>query len=574
MEMKTFLEKLHKGRVNDMYKKPEQTTGLRAVYYARVSTEEEKQVNALTKQCEEAEHCISSNGWKLVDRYVDEGKSGTTSKRRNEYNRLYDDMEIDKFDIIVIKSQDRLMRNVKDWYVFIDKMVKNGKRLYFYLENKWYESDDALITGIKAILAEEYSRELSKKINNSNKRRQQSGTSIITNGKLWGYNQKDGELTINEEEAKVVRRIFELYISGLGCRGIRKKLTEEGYLTRNATEFAETTIKRMIKNEKYKGTVIFNKQHKDFDTKRIMQNPPEEWIVHENRIPAIIDPIIWEEANRIMRERSIKAGGDNRVDQKFGYNKSKHPLGGKIICSECGKVYYRTHVKSKDRTKFKYVWQCSTYVQKGRIHPWKKPKVKYDNPDGWIGCDGINLEDDKLMELMNEIARDCSLDIEFIIDKMTEYVTKLFESTDNTINIEETQKSMDKINAQKNFLLDKYINGILNDSDYIRKSKELDSKLDVLNVKLEQIQNSEDTKADMENKLQRIKDELRNGIIEEEKVTFIMDRVKKILVYKDHLEVELEFIGNIIASIEKDKSLNVITARPDRYLYGSSEDPI
>lgn len=258
-----------------MYKKSEQKIGLRAVYYARVSTEEEKQVNALAKQCEEAEHCISSNGWNLVDMYVDEGKSGTTSKRRNEYNRLYEDMEIDKFDVIVIKSQDRLMRNVKDWYIFIDKMVKNGKRLYFYLENKWYESDDALITGIKAILAEEYSRELSKKINNSNRRRQQTGTSIITNGKLWGYNQKEGELTINEEEAKVVRRVFELYISGLGCRGIRKKLTQEGYLTRNSTEFAETTIKRMIKNEKYKGTVIFNKQHKDFDTKKIIKNPPK-----------------------------------------------------------------------------------------------------------------------------------------------------------------------------------------------------------------------------------------------------------------------------------------------------------
>lgn len=557
-----------------MYKKLEQKKGLRAVYYARVSTEEEKQVNALAKQCEEAEYCISSNGWNLVDKYVDEGKSGTTSKRRNEYNRLYDDMEIDKFDVIVIKSQDRLMRNVKDWYVFIDKMSKNGKRLYFYLENKWYESDDALITGIKAILAEEYSRELSKKINNSNRRRQQTGTSIITNGKLWGYNQKDGELTINEEEAKVVRRIFELYISGLGCRGIRKKLTEEGYLTRNATEFAETTIKRMIKNEKYKGTVVFNKQHKNFDTKRIVQNPPEEWIVHENRIPAIIDPVIWEEANKIMKSRSIKAGGDNRIDQKFGYNKSKHPLGGKIICSECGKVYYRTHVKNKDHTKFKYVWQCSTYVQKGRIHPWKKPNVKYDNPDGWVGCDGINLEDDKLMGLMNEIARDCSLDIEFIIDKMTEYITKLFESSDNTINIEETQKSIDKINSQKSFLLDKYINGILNDSDYIRKSKELDSKLDLLNEKMEQLQNSEETKIDMENKLQRIKDELRNGIIEEEKVTFIMDRVKKILVYKDHLEVELELIGNIIASIEKDKSLNVITTRSDRYLCGSSQNQV
>ncbi len=167
------------------------------------------------------------------------------------------------------------------------------------------------------------------------------------------------------------------------------------------------------------------------------------------------------------------------------------------------------------------------------------------------------------MGLMNDIASDCSLDIEFIIDKMTEYISRLFESSDNTLNIEETQKDIDKVNVQKNFLLDKYMNGIINDSDYMKKSKELDSKLDVLSSKMEQLKNSEETKNDMENKLQRIKQELRNGIIEEEKVSFIMDRVKKIVVYKDHLEIELEFIGNIIASIGDDKSLNVINARPD-----------
>lgn len=545
-----------------MYRRELEHVVLKAVYYARVSTEEEKQMNALAKQCDEAIRCISSNKWILVDQYIDEGKSGTTSQRRNEYNRLYEDLETDKFDVVVIKSQDRLMRNVKDWYIFIDKMVKNGKRLYFYLDNKWYESDDALITGIKAILAEEYSRELSKKINNSNKRRQQSGTSIITNGKLWGYNQKDGELTINEDEAKVVRRIFELYISGLGCRGIRKKLTEEGYLTRNATEFAETTIKRMIKNEKYKGTVIFNKQHKDFNTKKIIQNPPSEWITHENRIPAIIDPVIWEEANRIMKQRSKKAGGGNRIDQKIGYNKSKHPLGGKIICGECGKVYYRSHVKNKDRTKFKYVWQCSTYVQKGRIHPWKKANVKYDSPKEWVGCDGINLEDDKIMNLMNDIASDCSLDIEFIINKMTEYLSILFESSDMQFNIEETQKNIDKIEVQKSFLLDKYMSGIINDADYVKKSRELDIKLDTFEQKKEELQRSEETKADMEDKLQRIQYELKNSIIDEEKVRFIMDRVKQITVHNDHLEIELEFIGDIVASVQSDKSLKVINTRP------------
>ncbi len=552
-----------------MYKKGLDWVGLRAVYYARVSTEEEKQVNALAKQCAEAEYCIESNKWVLVDSYIDEGKSGTTSQKRNEYNRLCEDLETDKFDVVVIKSQDRLMRNVKDWYIFIDKMVKNGKKLYFYLENKWYESDDALITGIKAILAEEYSRELSKKINNSNRRRQQSATSIITNGKLWGYNQKDGELTINEEEAKVVRRIFELYISGLGCRGIRKKLTEEGFLTRNATEFAETTIKRMIKNEKYKGTVIFNKQHKDFNTKKIIHNPSSEWIVHENRIPAIIEPVIWEEANKIMKERSKKASGDNRIDQKFGYNKSKHPLGGKIICGECGKVYYRSHVKNKDRTKYKYVWQCSTYVQKGRIHPWKKANIKYNNPKEWVGCDGINLEDEKIMNLMNDIASDCSLDMEFIINKMTEYLSMLFESSDMQLNIEETQKNIDKIEAQKSFLLDKYMNGIINDADYVKKSRELDIKLDTFEHNKEEFQKSEETKADMENKLQRIRHELKNSIIDEEKVRFIMDRVKQITVHNDHLEIELEFIGDIVASVQSDKSLKVVNTRPDRYLRGN-----
>lgn len=154
-----------------------------------------------------------------------------------------------------------------------------------------------------------------------------------------------------------------------------------GVLTRNATEFAETTIKRMIKNEKYKGTVIFNKTHRDFETKKVKNNPPEKWIVHENRIPAIIDTAIWEEANRLMKERSIKVSGNNRIDQKVRYNKSKNLLGGKIICSECGKVYYTTHVKnSHDNTKFKYIWHCSTYVRKGRIHPWKRENVKCDNP--------------------------------------------------------------------------------------------------------------------------------------------------------------------------------------------------
>ena len=87
---------------------------LRAVIYARCSTEEESQKDALIKQVEEAKECVCQNGWIFVDSYV-ESRSGTTTKGRNEYNRLYEDLSKDRFDVIVIKSQDRLMRNTRDW---------------------------------------------------------------------------------------------------------------------------------------------------------------------------------------------------------------------------------------------------------------------------------------------------------------------------------------------------------------------------------------------------------------------------------------------------------------------------
>ena len=143
----------------------------RAVFYARVSTQEEQQLKALPKQVEECKDCIKAQGWALVDQYVDEGKSGTRVKGRDEYRRLMDDIELNKFDIIVVKSQDRLQRSAKDWYIFIDKLVTHDIRLYMYLENSYYTTDNSLITGIKAILAEEYSRDLSKKLNNANRRR-------------------------------------------------------------------------------------------------------------------------------------------------------------------------------------------------------------------------------------------------------------------------------------------------------------------------------------------------------------------------------------------------------------------
>ena len=246
---------------------------LRAVFYARVSTEEERQLNALEKQVAECKDAVLQKGWKLVDQYVDEGKSGTQIKRRDEYRRLFEDLENDKFDIVVIKSQDRLQRNTLDWYIWIDRLTTHGKRLYMYLEDTFYSPDNALISGIKAILAEEYSRELSKKINNSYKRRIEAAKngekiSIVNNSRSLGYDKVNGELVINEKEAEIVRMIFNMYVSGEGLRAISNTLYDMGYRNRSGNEIDPTTISRMLSSEKYKGVYVINQRHYDFDTKK------------------------------------------------------------------------------------------------------------------------------------------------------------------------------------------------------------------------------------------------------------------------------------------------------------------
>ena len=117
---------------------------LRAVPYNRVSTDELVQKDALEIQIQESIECIEQMGWIMVDQYIDEGRTGTVTKGRDEYKRLMEDMHTNNFDVIVIKSQDRLMRNTKDWYLFVDALVTNNKKLYIYLERKFYTPETVL----------------------------------------------------------------------------------------------------------------------------------------------------------------------------------------------------------------------------------------------------------------------------------------------------------------------------------------------------------------------------------------------------------------------------------------------
>lgn len=458
----------------------------RVVYYARVSTTESGQLESLEKQMEELNSFIAEKeDWVLVDEYIDEGKSGTTSKGRKQYTRLYADLLEDKFDIIVVKDQSRLMRNVLDWYMFIDRLAKNEKKLFYYMENQYYSPEDAILNGVRALVAEQYSRDLSKKINNANKTRMKKGR-IVTNGKMWGYNQKDGHLYINEEEAKIVRNIFEMYISGLGFRKIQQELKSRGITNQNGNDFSMTTLKRMIRNEKYMGTAVMNKQHRVFETKKTIDVPKEEWVIIENAVPAIVDKEIFEKANELLKKKS-KESNHNGKDkgELYGYWKGSYLYSGKIVCGKCGKPYWHQKYKTMKCD----VWQCSSYRNYGKTSEF--------------GCDNPHIYNYALDEIVKEIVYEFWDKKEDAIKNVIEVLDKALQKNGYEDSIKDLSAKKSKIERKKENLMNMRLDGEITKEEFKNQKEKLDNEFNIID---EQINIFEQKNKQIVDKKQRMKE--------------------------------------------------------------------
>lgn len=450
----------------------------KAVCYCRVSTEEEKQLNALDKQIYELEAFVQAkDDWELIETYVDEGKTGTSTKSRKSYQQLFNDLLTDKFSIIVIKDQSRLMRNVLDWYMFIDRINKNGKKLFMYLDNQYYTPDNAFITGIKAMMAEEYSRDLSKRLQSAARRSQKSGVAY-GNSRIFGYTKVKGSYVIDEEEAQLVREIFDMYVQGNGIRKIVNEFAERGVLSRNGTPFAFTTIKRILKNEKYKGDLAGHKTERDFETKTVKRVDPSEYIVFENALPPIVSREIWDKCAEI-REARLKKYEKNYISRMGnlelkGQYKGKYPLSNRIICGICSKPMWhgeRSDVKLSRSNQGVDVssWTCSTFRKHG---------LKTKNP---FGCIPIRLYNRELYACLK-----------FVISELADTnstscmsnVVKILASTlteKNTVSdIEKYNKELQQINKKLDKLLDTYLDEVISKAEYNEKKTALSNRQETL----------------------------------------------------------------------------------------------
>ena len=525
---------------------------LRAVFYARVSTQEEAQLRALPKQVEECKDKIKEKGWELVDQYVDEGKSGTTVKNRTEYQRLLDDMGANKFDILVVKSQDRLQRNPRDWYIFVDKLNSNGIKLYFYLEGRYFKSDeDALITGIKAILAGEYSRDLSKKLNNSNKRRIEKArngekVSAMGNGQTYGYKIVNGEWVIDKEQEEVVRKMYELYSELHSISKVRNALNEQGYRNQKGKLFTEEVIGRVIKNVMHKGWVILNRHHRDFDTKEIIEKPEEEWVIVKNDHEPIVSEELWDAVND-----EIQSHRNNGNSKARGKRMGVDALSGKMFCNCCGRSLWK-HT-SKNSSGSYAQWRCSGKIGRGDMACEDPAQITGVQLRKYLLEMADTLLDYSTIEYSKALLRKRT------IGWLEDLRKQLSTPNDN----DKIQMEIAKLEVKKDKLIDLYTDELITKEDFMVKSKELEARIASKNALLVPVDNNPDIKA-IDDTIANIDEEIDKlfadeAMVEEKKVQFIEEHIKKIIVLSNRdVFVLLDSVAGAFLFLNDEAIIKVI----------------
>lgn len=495
---------------------------VRAAIYARCSTEEESQRDALKAQAEEARECVRSHGWTLAEEYI-ESRSGTSTKGRTEYNRLYEDLAKNKFDILVIKSQDRLMRNTKDWYLFVDRLTLWKKRLYIYIEQKFYTPDDNLLTGIKAILAEDYSRELSKKINNAHYNRQKRGSTVLLTNHTYGFRKlPDKSIKIEESEAAVKHHMYELCAAGYGSRKIAAILREEGVVNRKGNPFSDSDIRRMIRNPINKGTVVMRRTHFDFDTKKTVAIPKEEQFVYEDRIPAIVTKELWQKANEQISKRSSSKNkgefdGEQRQQSRYGKYQGKSCISGKLLCGLCKTPYYRTSRTSKRLQKSVYYWNCSRYLQQGGC------------------CKNIHIREEELYHFLWDHVAGIQEDwMGKLADREEELLKRMWkeEAAQTEWNTETKRKELEK---KMHILLEKLLEGTISDAIYKKKQKEIEERLAQITREKLNIEKASKEEAGSAERLMEIHGFLRKTALQKAVVQCLLKKVERMELYPNEL---------------------------------------
>lgn len=529
--------------------------------YCRVSTDRFEQENSFENQKAYFQEFLNEdNGFELIDIYADKGLTGTKFANRLEFNRMLLDAGLDvdivngksiytankfkepKFKYIYVTNSSRFARNIE--IVTIIRALKDkGVYVVFKDLNKTTENpEDEMVLQLIFTLDEQESRDKSIKVRNGHLRSAMRTDRIHTNGRLYGYKfiEHENRLEIIEEEAEVVRLIFELCSQGYGNRRIREYLIEKGIKTRNNKDFHTSTINNILHNIKYTGTnnrlefkaptVFGNKT----TIERVKNNPNYKL---SEKIPSIISIDLYEQCKELRNTRlaPIEQG------KKAGANTGKTIYSKRIICSKCGATYIMT----TDRGRHFFI--CSNKKRHG---------VKACNNKN-ISLKEIENLTDEYMNLFYPYIIDRFKFFEKVINQRIEICNNNSREEDKLLRIKEVEKEILENKNKLNMILDLYLNSSLTKDILENKQEEINNIIVALENELNNLKAGVDEWSLLKDGLTKIRSEIKNKILK----TKIIKKDKlfttaKIYIKEEEVIIESE-IENLINETLKNLKVNV-----------------
>ena len=342
----------------------------RVAAYCRVSTNSADQLNSYTTQIRVYTDIVSRKPeWQLIEVFADEGISGTAAEKRDEFMRMIRMCEQKKIDLILCKSVSRFARNTKEALEYIRKLKLLGIAVQFEKEgiNTLSLGDEMLLNTFAAI-AQEESISISQNIRLTNKKRMSAG-SYISGNAPYGYRLINGELTIYEPEAAIVRKVFIDYANGKSISEIAHELSNSDILTKyGRCNWKYDVISYMLSNERYIGDVLYQKFYNTPTIPFIKKKNrgEEDQYYATDKHPAIIDKELFNTVQDLLNNRREKFAHATKLNI--------YPLTSRIRCSECGSFYRRRITNGC------ISWGCANHISdktKCETHYYREERI-YD----------------------------------------------------------------------------------------------------------------------------------------------------------------------------------------------------
>lgn len=342
----------------------------RVAAYCRVSTDSEEQLTSYTNQMKVYSEMIAANKeWEFAGLYADAGISGTRADKRPQFQKMIDDCHKGKIDMIITKSVSRFARNTVDCLDYVRSLKEIGVGIYFEEQNiDTLKSDSELYLVIYAGFAQSESESISKNITWTRRKNFEDGRVSFMYNRMLGYRKgEDGNPEIVPEEASIVRRIFDMYLSGKTTDEISEIMqAEKIVIPEKKLTFSKSMIIRMLKNEKYCGDAILQKTvtlDPISKKRKINEGEAPMWLV-ENSHPAIITRELFNKVQEESARRKAKTPMSEKTAMTASGKYSKYALSEVLICGECGSRFKR--VTWNIRGKRRIVWRCISRLDYGK----------------------------------------------------------------------------------------------------------------------------------------------------------------------------------------------------------------